>query len=513
MLMLPDKGGFEALQQLWTMDIHSTETRRLVFWDTFEWGVWFGGCSLYSCAEQYYLTNRQTGWTGIILCEETSNGKRCFWQDFKTVAMQSALKGKLGLRRLIPVAEGLFQTRQCDLRNELEKVVCRLELNFLYSSTDKLTAEPLLDSCQIMPLLGYESEALKVEELLAIHGARPCVQTPLEFLLQRCNKTPQIYTLRPSFGLCHETPAIEAIGCIVSSIRKIAETNLPGILQDLDTEFLHDYRICLRKIRSLLSLVPDVYPPEETARIRNSLGDWARKTNRLRDLDVYLLSREEYLAMLPPPFRPALEVMFDDFVTERKREVRNTTAQLSSKAHRQFFHYLAEFFSDQAQHNQAPASNLPVGPLVFRAITKRYRKIRKLAGGIQPGSPDNMLHQIRIECKKLRYLMEFFDELIPETESAILQKQLRRLQSRLGDFNDASVQQASLLDYWHHGRNKTDAALGLGGLVSILYQRQQQSRALITESIDEFCSTATARIFKQTFRSPLAINEKDSNEV
>jgi len=102
-------------------------------------------------------------------------------------------------------------------------------------------------------------------------------------------------------------------------------------------------------------------------------------------------------------------------------------------------------------------------------------------GTIQPTSPDELLHQVRIECKKLRYLMEFFSELIPDVTNVMLQKRLRRLQSRLGDFNDASVQQVSLITYWKQSRQDTDTALGLGGLVAILYQRQQQSRTLIMQ--------------------------------
>jgi len=96
--------------------------------------------------------------------------------------------------------------------------------------------------------------------------------------------------------------------------------------------------------------------------------------------------------------------------------------------------------------------------------------------------------------------MEFFSELIPDEVSALLNKQLRRLQGRLGEFNDASVQQSSLLGYLAQHKPAPEVMLSLGGLISILYQRQQQSRALILQSCEEFCSAATAAVFKRTFK-------------
>jgi CHAD domain-containing protein len=96
--------------------------------------------------------------------------------------------------------------------------------------------------------------------------------------------------------------------------------------------------------------------------------------------------------------------------------------------------------------------------------------------------------------------MEFFSELVPKEEGALMQKMLKRLQGRLGDFNDASVQQKSLLNYWKHKKSGTDVAMGVGGLVSILFNRQQQTRGLIKQSLGEFCSGSTATAFKNTFK-------------
>jgi len=499
-LTLPGDLGPECLREEWDVDIHSQESNVLAFWDTFEWGLWFGGHLLYSADGVYCLCTRDGGWLGTVLCEEPAGTMRRFWRDFETRGMRARLEGMLGLRGLAQVAEGTFTLRRCDVRNSDGKIVCRLEWS---SVSAKRRDEDLLHSCRVLPLYGYEAEAARVVEHLIRHGASPSGDGPVEILLRHAGHVPRKYTLRPVFGLEMDTPAREAVGRIVRAILEIAECNVPGIVSDLDTEFLHDYRICLRKVRSVLNLVKDVYPAEEVRRLRGILGDLARQTNRLRDLDVYLMSRDEYLEMLPPVLRPALDTMFRDLSLERDREVRQATSKMHVASTRRLFREVLDYFSTETTHEPSPAADLPVGSLAFRSIYKRYRKIRGIASGIGDETTDEGVHRLRIECKKLRYLMEFFSELIPTEEVGGMLKQLRRLQNRLGEFNDARVQQRSLMNYWEQKRSGTKVALGVGGLIAVLYRNQQQTRGLIYKSLEGFCGGSTAASFKHAFKLPV----------
>jgi CHAD domain-containing protein len=398
------------------------------------------------------------------------------------------------------VAEGTFRLSRCDVRNGAGKIVCRLE--WASVSVGKRGDEDLLHSCRVMPLLGYEAEASEVVEHLVRRGARTSGDGPVDALLRHAGSVPRRHTLRPAFGLEFDTPAREAVGRIVRTILELAERNVPGIMNDLDTEFLHDYRICLRKVRSVLSLVKDVYPAEGTRHMRKILGDLARHTNRLRDLDVYLLARDEYRELLPPALRPGLDAMFDDFSVDRERVARRTVSKLRAPSTRRLLREVEGYFSGETPHGPSPSAGLPVGPLVFRRICKRYRKIRKIAAGIGAETPDEAVHRLRIECKKLRYLMEFFAELFPREEGAGMLRLLRRLQNRLGEFNDTLVQQRSLMNYWERKRSGSDVALGVGGLVAVLYRRQQGARGLIDEALEGFCGGPTAQAFKHTFKLP-----------
>jgi CHAD domain-containing protein len=63
---------------------------------------------------------------------------------------------------------------------------------------------------------------------------------------------------------------------------------------------------------------------------------------------------------------------------------------------------------------------------------------------ITVASPPEALHDLRKSCKKLRYLMEFFQSLYAEEKIKLLIKNLKGLQEVLGDFQDYAVQEENL---------------------------------------------------------------------
>ena len=49
-------------------------------------------------------------------------------------------------------------------------------------------------------------------------------------------------------------------------------SNEEGIKADWDVEFLHDYRTAVRRTRSALSQITDVFPPETTQHYKEAFG-------------------------------------------------------------------------------------------------------------------------------------------------------------------------------------------------------------------------------------------------
>ncbi len=77
----------------------------------------------------------------------------------------------------------------------------------------------------------------------------------------------------------------------------IAE-NLPGTIEDVDSEFLHDLRVAVRRTRSLQRQFKSIYP-ERLQHFRDEFKRIQQLTGDLRDLDVYLLDFDDLRNSLP----------------------------------------------------------------------------------------------------------------------------------------------------------------------------------------------------------------------
>ena len=92
------------------------------------------------------------------------------------------------------------------------------------------------------------------------------------------------------------------------------DDNFAGTLEDVDSEFLHDLRVAVRRTRSLQRQFKAIYP-ERLAHFREEFKRIQAITGDLRDLDVYLLDLPALKASLPAQMqrrpRPAQDAAGD----------------------------------------------------------------------------------------------------------------------------------------------------------------------------------------------------------
>ena len=109
------------------------------------------------------------------------------------------------------------------------------------------------------------------------------------------------------------------------------------------------------------------------------------------------------------------------------------------------------------------------------------------------------MHALRIECKKLRYLMEFFAELFPKKRVRQLIKSLKKLQTVLGNFNDYSVQKEFLAEYEKSHKKTPELSAAINGLIAVLHQKQVVERTKVQQAFAEFNDETTAAEFQALF--------------
>ena len=167
----------------------------------------------------------------------------------------------------------------------------------------------------------------------------------------------------------------------------------------------------------------------------------------------------------------------------------------------------AKSFLNKPQRDSVTASNAkrPVIDLSRNRIYKKYRNVVKVGSQILENTEDEMLHVLRIDCKKLRYLMEFFTSLFPRKKINVLIKQLKKLQDNLGDFNDLRVQEEYLLNIIKElpatQRQLKTTLVAIGSLVGALGRERRMVKETFADTFTDFASTGNKELFQKLFAS------------
>lgn len=438
-------------------------------------------------------------WTGDEVLSQADGHAGPFVADLSAGPVRAALGHVPALRALLPVGQGRALRQTLSLTDDEGKTRARAGLTALVPQGEGRAVTLV----RLQRLRGYDRalEALRAH-LLAVGGqdGAGSLADPVAAMFPETVGP----VTKPALAIAGTDRAWQVATDLIAAHLAAARQREAGIIADHDTEFLHDYRVALRRVRSVVSLFKGVYAPDQTAALKRQFSDLMAPTGRLRDLDVHLLAREEYFAMLPPGLRDGLAVMFDMLARERAREHRRLAARLGSAPYHATMAGLQDLLDRPPGPVPGPQAGRQVGPYARRLIWKRYRKLCALAAGITATTEDAQIHELRIICKKLRYLIEFFAPLFDAPDIKALLKPLKRLQDNLGLFNDYSVQQIALrrfMDSHDPIGHKDDLVLAqsVGALIAILHGRQLAERARVMSSFAQFDAPPTRSMFSRLF--------------
>lgn len=476
-------GGLRAVLTL------ETAPRPVTLLDCFDRSLRRANLVLLETEDRLDLVTPQGG-----VLSQPANGER-FVAGMTDGPVKTAIGDIAALRRLLPVMTGLFQSGELALLDEEEKTRARATLRLI---TNPAGQGALL----VTPhgLRGYDKALHQLRQTLADAGGVPARGGDLH----RCLAPPETPAAPQEVTIGRDDTAFDAACAIIDSNLAAARATEAGIIADLDTEFLHDYRVALRRVRSILSLFRNVYAQSQTREMKARFAALMAPTGQLRDLDVLLLARPGFLALVPEEMRPGLDAMFARLAAERQAEHARLAAHLRSAAYEREVAALTRLFAARRLLRHGCGAEMPAHDLACRLIWKRYRRIHRLARTIRHDTPDEAVHALRIQCKKLRYLMEFFAPVFPSARFAALLKPLKKLQDRLGAFNDCAVQQVSLR---HHAAalvsepapQQVEIAQSVGALIAALHQRQNAERDRIIAAFRAFDDTRTREGFRALF--------------
>ena len=211
----------------------------------------------------------------------------------------------------------------------------------------------------------------------------------------------------------------------------------PKVLDDRDPEPLHQYRVSLRRLRSLLiQFAPALLLPAKVTPSRIAL--LARATGATRDLDVLgLRLQHDLLPALPEIQRHTCDVLLLRRLSERRRKAfALLEAELTASRHQRLLERLRAWC---AQPRFTPLGQQPLQPWI-REWTLSITGSCFLHSGWFAEEPDAAdLHDLRKRLKAVRYGLELLQEPLGAAAALWLQR-WRRAQACLGDLQDLAVQ-------------------------------------------------------------------------
>lgn len=240
--------------------------------------------------------------------------------------------------------------------------------------------------------------------------------------------------------------------------------NEPGTRLGEDIEALHDMRVATRRMRAAFRVFDDYYDPKAVAPYVKGLKRTGRALGAVRDLDVFRAKIHAYLDTLPAAEQDSLDNLLAALEEQREAARERMNAYLDGKRYRRFVEGFGLFVETEGM------GSLPVTldggePWPYRvrhvapvAVYERLAVVRAYGEWVTiPDPPLERLHALRIACKRLRYSLEYFREVLGPDTKALIQE-IVALQDHLGDLQDAVVASAILRDFLVWGTWGADVA-------------------------------------------------------
>jgi CHAD domain-containing protein len=265
----------------------------------------------------------------------------------------------------------------------------------------------------------------------------------------------------------------------------------------LRSKRVHQMRVATRRARAALRLLRDCLPGKAVRNLNRDLKWLARELGPVRDLDVFRLNLRRCIRKAEPELaadlKPLLKFLQRSSAKLRRslrKELNSKHAQRLSKELRKLLTQLAgDAFPNYLQvvrHDSRAA---------IQVLEAKQQEVLLVGRSIGKESPASAYHRLRIECKRLRYLLEACRH---ENHSEFEQtrKLVKRIQRELGELQDAQVAVDLLRRYVGGlplGRKpgqKRRLLVGIGQLISAQQAAAERAKRRFQRAWRAFASLA-----------------------
>ena len=484
----------------WAADGRARTLQR-TWLDTFDWRLYRAGLTLEQVSSRGRTELTLTGRDGAVLASaqlpplQRDGSGRSRWPSLLNALPAGPLTEQLepvvGVRALAPVARAVSRISNQRVLNGDDKTVARVATDTM--SVTFPAAAAVQPRLSVWPLRGYQAQATRLNQLLAAApGVAESSQSALEAALAAAGRRAGDYSGKIDVRLTAAMPAGDAMAAVLTALLDTLAANVSGTVRDVDTEFLHDLRVAVRRTRSALKLAGDGLPPGLARRFAPEFRWLGALTTPTRDLDVYLLDYPAMAAGLVAATPQELQPFRDYLVRQRAGARRELTKGLRSA---RFARLTGQWREALAGVPGARGRRLSAARLAATQIARAHQRVISAGGAITDTSPAQHLHDLRKRCKELRYLLEIFGSLYDPAELWQAVRELKDLQNCLGEFQDSEVQRAEIRTFAAQMMTQRMAPaptlLAMGEIAAGLALRQRRARTQFGDRFRAFASPAS----------------------
>lgn len=460
----PDAGRIAAwLAPTWHVTAGRAAPLVQRYLDTFDWALWRSGGRLILEREGDQIRMRwQPGGAKAARTVPLAQEVR-FAADLPAGVLRREVAAAAGLRALLSVGEMRVQRRLLRVVDGEGKTLVRLWLEAVHFLLRGGPAGPERTRVRVEPLVGYARAATGVVARLQGRAElAPDERDDLADAAAVAGRTPGDYSSRVSVELVPDQPAEVAVRRILTHLFATLRANVEGTVLDLDSEFLHDLRVATRRTRTCLGQLRGVLPAAKVEPFVEEFRWLAALTTPCRDLDVFLWELQDRRRALPASAAAALEPLLAHLRKTRTAAHGELAEALQSARFKGLLEKWGKLLTRPARGGKEGA--LPIARVARAHVLRAYRRLVRHGRALGPEPQVQAMHQLRIDGKKLRYLLEFFASLWEAEETAVFVGQLKLVQDALGAHHDAWLQHERLVAL---GEEILAAGAGAGTLLAM----------------------------------------------
>jgi adenylate cyclase len=236
----------------------------------------------------------------------------------------------------------------------------------------------------------------------------------------------------------------EAFHLLASQGMQMWQTNLLGTLTSQNQEYVHQFRVSLRRLNSLIKVFKPALPGRYHARWTKRVKELSQLTGDVRDLDV----------MRSGIIEPMMDSGDQQILAHAGAALAAlANAKVEAQEQLQQLHYggpILLFARDlQELDNDDFPKNLP--RFAEKQLAGLHRTaVKRLTQTLKSPTPERA-HRYRIALKHLRYSCEFFAPLFDNEEMVEYAKAVAGLQDAFGFINDFHVALSRMQEWVTHG--------------------------------------------------------------